>query len=51
MIDVTDHPDVDDLMLASDAAVLDYSSRRFDYALTDKPMVFFTPDRERSLTE
>lgn len=44
VIDVTDYPDVNDLILASDAAVLDYSSLRFDYALTGKPMVFLVPD-------
>lgn len=47
VIDVTDHPDINELMLASDAAVLDYSSVRFDYALTDKPMIFLIPDLER----
>ncbi|MCP2371316.1 CDP-glycerol glycerophosphotransferase [Agromyces terreus] len=50
-IDVTNHPDINDLILASDAAILDYSSLRFDYALTDKPMIFLTPDRERYFTE
>ncbi|MFP5335961.1 MAG: CDP-glycerol glycerophosphotransferase family protein, partial [Actinomycetes bacterium] len=47
VIDVTDYPDINDLCHASDAAVLDYSSLRFDYALTDKPMIFFTPDLEQ----
>lgn len=44
VLDVTDHREVNDLVLASDAAVLDYSSLRFDYALTRKPMVFLVPD-------
>ena len=47
IIDVTGHPDINDLILASDCAVLDYSSLRFDYALVDKPMVFLVPDLER----
>jgi len=47
IIDVTDHPDVNHLILASDVAVLDYSSLRFDYALTDKPMIFLVPDLEK----
>ena len=47
ILDVTDHPSINALMLASDAAVVDYSSLRFDYALTGKPMIFFVPDRER----
>ncbi|MFD6054815.1 CDP-glycerol glycerophosphotransferase family protein [Agromyces sp. NPDC060279] len=44
IIDVTDHPSITDLTLASDAAILDYSSLRFDYALTGKPMLFHVPD-------
>jgi CDP-glycerol glycerophosphotransferase len=47
VVDVTDHPDVNDLILASDAAVLDYSSLRFDYVLVDRPMVFLVPDLEQ----
>jgi CDP-glycerol glycerophosphotransferase len=46
VLDVTDHPDVNDLVLASDAAVLDYSSLRFDYVLSGHPMVFLVPDLE-----
>lgn len=46
IIDVTYHPDVTDLIVASDAGVLDYSSLRFDYALTRKPMVFLVPDED-----
>jgi CDP-glycerol glycerophosphotransferase len=47
VIDVTGHPDINDLILASDCAVLDYSSLRFDYALVDKPMIFLVPDLEK----
>jgi CDP-glycerol glycerophosphotransferase len=43
-VDVTDHPEVNELVLASDVAVLDYSSMRFDYAQTGRPMVFLVPD-------
>lgn len=46
VLDVTYYPDVTDLILASDAGVLDYSSLRFDYALTRKPMVFLVPDEQ-----
>jgi CDP-glycerol glycerophosphotransferase len=42
--DVTSHPDVTDLMLAADVLVTDYSSVMFDYAVLDRPMVFFTYD-------
>lgn len=44
VVDVTGHPEVADLMRASDAALFDYSSLRFDYALTGRPMVFHVPD-------
>ncbi|MGH3359141.1 MAG: bifunctional glycosyltransferase/CDP-glycerol:glycerophosphate glycerophosphotransferase [Nocardioidaceae bacterium] len=44
VVDVTTYPEINDLILASDAAVLDYSSMRFDYAVTRKPMIFLVPD-------
>ena len=47
LLDVTDYPEVNDLVLAADAAVLDYSSLRFDFALTGRPMVFLVPDLDR----
>lgn len=39
--------DITPLMLASDVLVTDYSSLMFDFALLDRPMVFFTYDYER----
>ncbi len=50
VVDVTSYPEVNDLLLAADAAVLDYSSMRFDFALTGRPMVFLVPDL-RAYTE
>ena len=47
VLDVTTYPEVNDLVLAADAAVLDYTSMRFDLALTGTPMVFLVPDLER----
>jgi CDP-glycerol glycerophosphotransferase len=44
VLDLSSHPDVTELMLASDALITDYSSVMFDYALLDRPMVFFVPD-------
>lgn len=44
VIDVTEYPEINDLILAADVAVLDYSSLRFDFAITGKPMVFLVPD-------
>ena len=42
--DVSFHPEVAELYLAADAMVTDYSSTMFDFAVTGKPMVFFTYD-------
>ncbi|MDQ0991214.1 bifunctional glycosyltransferase family 2 protein/CDP-glycerol:glycerophosphate glycerophosphotransferase [Streptomyces sp. V3I7] len=39
VIDVSGHPDVESLCLASDALVTDYSSIMFDYANLDRPIV------------
>ena len=46
-VDVTDYPEVSDLYLAADAAIVDYSSLRFDFGVTGKPMVFHVPDLQR----
>jgi CDP-glycerol glycerophosphotransferase len=46
-VEVTDYPEVSDLYLAADAAVVDYSSLRFDFGVTGKPMVFHVPDLAR----
>jgi hypothetical protein len=45
VLDVTDYPRLGELLLAADAAVLDYGAIRADWALTGRPTVFFTPDR------
>lgn len=42
--DVTTYPEVNELALASDAAVVDYSSIRFDLAFAEVPQVFLVPD-------
>lgn len=47
VIDVTGYPDVNDLIVAADAAVLDYSSLRFDFALTGRPAIYLVPDLDR----
>lgn len=44
--DVTAVHDVTTLLLLADALVTDYSSLMFDYALLDRPMIFFAPDLE-----
>lgn len=46
IVDVTDYPEINDLILGADVAVLDYSSLRFDWAITGKPVLYFVPDKE-----
>jgi CDP-glycerol glycerophosphotransferase len=48
--DVSAYPEINDLLLAADVAVLDYSSIRFDWLITGKPVVFFVPDLEDYLS-
>jgi CDP-glycerol glycerophosphotransferase len=43
-MNVTAYPDISELYLVSDVLVTDYSSAMFDYAVTGRPMLFFTYD-------
>jgi len=44
VLDVSGHPTVEDLYLAADVLVTDYSSMMFDYAVLDRPVVIFASD-------
>ncbi|MEU1214409.1 CDP-glycerol:glycerophosphate glycerophosphotransferase [Streptomyces sp. NPDC005790] len=46
VLDVTGHPVVEELFLASDALITDYSSLMFDYACLDRPVITYAPDWE-----
>ncbi|WP_392670949.1 CDP-glycerol glycerophosphotransferase family protein [Streptomyces sp. LN785] len=46
IIDVSGHPSVEEVALASDALITDYSSLMFDYANLDRPIVIHSGDRE-----
>ena len=46
VLDLSFHPDVSDLYLAADVMVTDYSSTMFDFAVTGKPLLFYTYDLE-----
>jgi CDP-glycerol glycerophosphotransferase len=46
VIDVSAHPVVEDLCLAADVLITDYSSIMFDYAHLDRPIVIYAPDWE-----
>ena len=43
---VGDHPRIEELYLAADVLVTDYSSAMFDYAVLDRPIVVYAPDWE-----
>ena len=46
LIDVTEYPDMNELMLVADFLITDYSSSAGDFALTGKPIVLFRNDSE-----
>ncbi len=45
--DVCGHADIRDLYLAADVMITDYSSTMFDYAITGKPLLYYTYDLDR----
>lgn len=44
LIDVSDYPEVNELLLVADVLVTDYSSLIFEFALLGRPMAYFAPD-------
>jgi CDP-glycerol glycerophosphotransferase len=46
VVNVSGEPDITPVLLLADALITDYSSVMFDYALLQRPMVFFTYDWE-----
>lgn len=46
VIDVSRYPDIQELFLASDVLVTDYSSSFFDYSILNRPIIFFAYDLE-----
>jgi len=44
--DVSAYPSVEDLMIAADVLVTDYSSMVFDFAVLDRPIAIYAPDWE-----
>lgn len=44
--DVSDYPDMQELLLASDVLITDYSSSMWDFSLTGKPAFLYMPDLE-----
>ncbi len=46
-LNVTGYPDISELFLITDVLITDYSSVMFDFAVTGRPMLFFTYDLEQ----
>ena len=46
IVDATMYPDMQELLVAADMLITDYSSSMFDYALSGKPCLRFAPDLE-----
>jgi len=44
-LDVSDHPDINELMLISDLLVTDYSSAIYEFSLLGRPICFLAPDQ------
>jgi CDP-glycerol glycerophosphotransferase (TagB/SpsB family) len=47
VVDASSHPRVEDLLLAADVLITDYSSIMFDYANLDRPIVLLTADKRQ----
>jgi len=44
IIDMSTYPEFNHVLVVTDLLITDYSSAIFDYALMDKPVLFYTPD-------
>jgi CDP-glycerol glycerophosphotransferase (TagB/SpsB family) len=51
VVDVSDHPEINELMLVSDVLLTDYSSAIYEFSLLERPIVFFAPDHEAYVRE
>lgn len=45
-VDVSDYPDMQELLIACDMLISDYSSSIWDFSFTEKPCLLYTPDLE-----
>ena len=51
VIDVSSYPDINELYIASDILVTDYSSVFFDCAILERPIIFYMYDLEEYASE
>ena len=50
IIDLTNYPDINEILLITDLLITDYSSVIFEYAFMEKPVIFYVPDLEEYST-
>ena len=46
-VDVTDYPDMQELLCAADMLITDYSSCMWDFALLERPCLLYVPDLQQ----
>ena len=51
MLNLTDYPDMQELLCVCDALITDYSSSMWDYSLTRKPCFLYVPDLKRYIEQ
>ena len=51
VIDVSDYPDMQELLCAADILISDYSSTIWDFSLTKKPCFLYCPDLDYYINE
>lgn len=51
VIDLTQYPDMQELLYTSDALITDYSSSMWDYSLTGRPCFLYVPDLQRYIKQ
>lgn len=51
VLDLTDYPDMQELLLTCDVLITDYSSSMWDFSLTYKPCFLYVPDLQRYLDQ
>lgn len=51
LIDATSYPDVDELVIAADCLITDYSSIAYDFAVISKPVFLYVNDMEEYISD
>lgn len=51
VVDLSTYPEVNDILLIADRLITDYSSLVFEYALLERPIIFYAHDRDKYAKE